>query len=199
MTQLPARVDALVWLEFADEASVEVVLDGSRVTVGRAGADIELSDGSVSRLHAVFERLSAAWVVHDLGSTNGTTVNGVRTVGGRVIRDGDVICFGSTTITFRSAELPDTSLTAPPPVMPLVTRRERDVLVALCRPVLRGDILAPPAGLKEIADELVISESAVKKLLTRAYDRFGLTDDRRRRNYLAAEALRRGVVTLRDM
>jgi hypothetical protein len=64
--------------------------------------------------------------------------------------------------------------------------------------VLRGDILTEPAGLRDLAQALVVSESAVKKLLTRTYDTFGLTENQRRRHYLAAEALRRGVVTSRD-
>lgn len=198
MSSLAARVGARAWLEIADRFPAEVPLDDARLTVGRAGADIELADEAVSRLHAVFEQLSSGWVVHDLGSTNGTTLNGVRASGARVIRDGDVICFGSTIITFRSAELPDLAATAPPPDTPHVTRRERELLVALCRPVLRGDILTEAAGLKELAEALVVSESGVKKLLSRTYDTFGLTAGERRRNYLAAEALRRGVITSRD-
>lgn len=198
MTTLPARVGARAWLEIAGRFPAEVVLGRQRFTVGRAGADIEVADESVSRLHAVFEPMSTHWVVHDLGSTNGTTLNGARTVGARVVRDGDVIRIGATAITFRCAD-PDDCPTAPPPMVPHVTRRERDLLVALCRPVLCGEMLAEPAGMRQIAEELVISESAVKKLLSRTYDTFGLVDGERRRNYLAAEALRRGVISARDV
>jgi hypothetical protein len=198
MTTLPLHVGARAWLEVAGRFPPEIPLEGERITVGRSDADVELPADSVSRLHAVFERLSSGWIVHDLGSTNGTTLNGVRVAGARVIRDGDVLCLGSTALTFRCADDTETALTAPPPAAPHVTRRERELLVALCRPVLVGEMLTEPAGLRQIAQELVISESAVKKLLARTYDAFGLTENQRRRAFLAAEALRRGVITVRD-
>src|SRR5262249_5399938 len=55
-------------------------LTGDRVTVGKAaGNDIALEgDPTVSRLHAVLERFEAGWCVSDLGSSNGTFVNGER-------------------------------------------------------------------------------------------------------------------------
>lgn len=180
------------------QISREVLLDRERVTVGRVDADVALNDGSVSRLHAVLERLSAGWVVHDLGSRNGTTINGARVTGAQVVRDGDVVCFGAVTVTFRCAQPSDVARTAPAPAAPRVTARERDLLVALCRPVLANGMLSDPASLRELAAELVVTESAVKKLLVRAYDKFELVDGQRRRGYLAAEALRRGVVTTRD-
>lgn len=198
MTALDGRHVRRAWLDVPGRFPSEVRLDRDRVTVGRADADIDLRDAAVSRLHAAFERLSTGWVVHDLGSTNGTTLNGARTIGAHVVRDGDVVCFGATTVTFRCSELSDLALTAPAPAAPHVTARERDLLVALCRPVLRGGMLVEPASIREIAAELVITESAVKKLLGRAYNRFELSDQQRRRGYLAAEALRRGVVTTRD-
>ena len=185
------------WVEIA--GLPELFFNSERVTVGRTGTDIELADTSVSRLHAVFERVSTGWIVHDLGSTYGTTLNGVRATGARVVHDGDVLTFGATSLTFRCWDTSEVLLTAPPPEMPRVTARERDLLVALCRPVLNGDMLAEPASVRAMSAELVVSESAVKKLLTRIYDKFGLTDERRRRGYLAAEALRRGVVTSRDV
>jgi DNA-binding NarL/FixJ family response regulator len=54
---------------------------------------------------------------------------------------------------------------------------------------------------REIADALVVTESAVKKMLARLYDKFGLHEGDRRRGRLVAEALARGAVTaasLRD-
>jgi hypothetical protein len=67
-------------------------------------------------------------------------------------------------------------------------------LVALCRPLLLSNTLAEPASVRTMADELFVSESAVKKLLARTYNRFGLIDAERRRGRLALEALNRGVV-----
>ncbi len=51
---------------------------GSRLLVGRTeggvGADVELDDDSVSRRHAEFVVSDGAWLLRDLGSTNGTWV-----------------------------------------------------------------------------------------------------------------------------
>lgn len=77
-----------------------------RVTVGRAtsNADWEicLQDLSVSRPHARLELAEDVWLVRDLGSANGTSVNNVPvTEKGRALRDGDVISFGATMAVFR--------------------------------------------------------------------------------------------------
>jgi DNA-binding NarL/FixJ family response regulator len=80
------------------------------------------------------------------------------------------------------------------------TRRERDVLVALCRPVLSADLFTEPASIRQIAEELVVTEAAVKQHLLRLYDKFGVFDSgERRRVRLANEAVRRGAVTLADL
>ncbi|MFF5076056.1 hypothetical protein ACFY36_03320 [Actinoplanes sp. NPDC000266] len=84
---------------------------------------------------------------------------------------------------------------APPP--PALTRRERDVLAALCRPLTAGGRAFPePPSVRALASELGLSDSAVKKHLTNLYDKFALTtNDDRRRPRLAGEALRRGAIT----
>jgi DNA-binding NarL/FixJ family response regulator len=83
---------------------------------------------------------------------------------------------------------------------PQLTRREQDVLVALCRPVLSGDLFTEPASIRELAGTLFVSEAAVKQHLLHLYDKFGLHDDaERRRVRLANEAIRRGAVSLADL
>lgn len=77
------------------------------VTIGRATSradwDIFLQDPSVSRPHARLQLVEQHWVITDLGSANGTLVNGTAvTEKGRVLRDGDVITFGSTMALFRA-------------------------------------------------------------------------------------------------
>ncbi len=52
-------------------------------------------------MHAELTHQGGLWVLRDLGSTNGTTVNGRRVVGAAVVRDGDQVGFGQ--ITYRLA------------------------------------------------------------------------------------------------
>jgi hypothetical protein len=61
------------------DAGARLVLDGRRVTAGRGnGCDLIVRDTTVSREHAAFVRRGDTWWVLDLGSTNGTRVNGLR-------------------------------------------------------------------------------------------------------------------------
>jgi hypothetical protein len=73
--------------------------------VGRApGADFIVDDNLVSRRHARIYREGDGYVVEDLGSRNGTVVNGKRVARARIV-DGDTITVGSTAMTFRQKTL----------------------------------------------------------------------------------------------
>jgi hypothetical protein len=84
-----------------------VLPDGSRVEVGDdpivigrlPGCDVVLDDPNVSRRHAEVRREDGAFLVADLGSTNGTRVNGAL-VRERRLADGDRITLGRTTLGF---------------------------------------------------------------------------------------------------
>lgn len=69
---------------------------GSQAVVGRLDScDIPINDSSVSREHARINRMGDDYAVEDLGSTNGTMVNG-QTIRGVVrLKPGDMITFGS--------------------------------------------------------------------------------------------------------
>jgi hypothetical protein len=70
------------------------------VTLGRLPeCDVVLNDPNVSRRHAEFRRTTDGVVVTDLGSTNGTRVNGVP-VREQQLASGDEITVGSTTLVF---------------------------------------------------------------------------------------------------
>ena len=165
-------------------------------TVGRGdGVDIALGDPSVSRLHAELVRRGAFVYVTDLGlSTNGTRVNG-RPVGRRVLFDGDVIAFG-TARTRITGLLPgaDDTLELRRISAPELTRRECEVLSALCRPALLQDAFVAPATAREIAAELVVTEAAVKQHLLRLYLKFRTAEGINRRARLANEVISSGVV-----
>jgi predicted component of type VI protein secretion system len=180
-----------------------VPLDAEQVTVGKAATnDVAIpSDRGVSRLHAVLERFSAGWCLRDLGSRNGTFVNGDRMFGERPLRGGDEIRVGQTRLVYRLDEVtPDETATEAAQTAPELTRREREVLVALCRPVLSADLFTEPASIREVAEALFVTEAAVKQHLQRLYDKFGIyADAGRRRVRLANEAIRRGAVSLADL
>jgi tetratricopeptide (TPR) repeat protein len=77
--------------------------------------------------------------------------------------------------------------------MPELTRRERDVLTALCRPLASERPVAMPASIREIAAELVVTEAAVKQHLLNLYDKFDVPDGpESRRIALARQAVLRG-------
>ncbi len=77
--------------------------------------------------------------------------------------------------------------------MPELTRRERDVLAALCRPLASDRPVAMPASTREIAAELVVTEAAVKQHLLNLYDKFEVREGTEsRRIALAREAVVRG-------
>ena len=78
----------------------DVVLRGDRAVVGRLSTcDICLADVNSSREHAAFERETGGWAIRDLGSTNGTIVNGQRIARQR-LRDGDQIVIGITELVY---------------------------------------------------------------------------------------------------
>jgi len=176
-------------------------LTGGRVTVGKGpGNDIVLEDTRVSRLHASLERFAEGWCVNDLGSSNGTSVNGERIHGAHRLRHGDEIRVGQTRLLFRSTADAGASRTEAEDAPPELTARERDVLVLLCRPLLARDLFTEPASIKEIASELVVSEAAVKQHLANLFDKFELPANlTHRRTRLANAAIRRGAVTLGDL
>ncbi len=86
----------------------EVALSGSRMVIGRANSgaafDIALQDRSVSRPHAQVEKIDSRYVLTDLGSANGTLVNGRLIEEPTPLKNGDVLLIGETTILFRAGK-----------------------------------------------------------------------------------------------
>jgi hypothetical protein len=79
-----------------------VPLSADRVVLGRSReCDIQIDDGNVSRRHAELDRDGdSGWTVVDLGSTNGTEVNGRRITKRTTLDDGDRIGIGGTELVF---------------------------------------------------------------------------------------------------
>jgi hypothetical protein len=179
-----------------------IPLQGDGITIGQSSTnDVALPfDRTVSRVHCVIEPVAARWCVRDLSSRNGTFVNGERIWGELPLRAGDEIQVGSVRFV---ARLDDAGVrgdeTVGAETGPALTRREREVLVALCSPMFSGDVFREPASTRQIASELVVSEAAVKQHLSRLYDKFEIFEQEGRRARLANEAIRRGAVSTAEI
>jgi predicted component of type VI protein secretion system len=194
---VPAQIEVISGVR-----SWRLELAADRATLGKAAEnDIAVDDDpTASHLHAVLERFAAGWCVTDLGSSNGTWVNGERIWASRRLRHGDEIRIGHTRLVFRDPLSTAGAATEVDQAPPTLTARERDVLIALCRPLLARDMFTEPASTRTVADELVITQAAVKQHLVNLYEKFGITPgDDRRRAALANEALRRGAVSLTEL
>ncbi len=78
-------------------------ITSSTFVIGRSReCDLSLTDGNASRRHAEIVREGITYVVVDLGSTNGTELNG-RRITREQLSDGDRITIGSTDIVFGQA------------------------------------------------------------------------------------------------
>lgn len=179
-----------------------IPLRGDGVTIGQAPTnDVPLPfDKTVSRVHCVLEPVASRWCVRDLSSRNGTLVNGERIWGQLPLREGDEIRVGSVRFVARldDAGVPDDE-TVGAETGPALTRREREVLIALCSPMFSGDVFREPASTRQIAGDLVVTEAAVKQHLSRLYDKFGIFEQEGRRARLANEAIRRGAVSTAEI
>jgi hypothetical protein len=104
------RIDAEIVGEGAGTTSTLVLPDGGRVALGdeptvigrTPDCAIALSDPQVSRHHAEVRRGDFGFRIVDLGSTNGTQVNGV-VVKEHSLADGDVIVVGATSLRYEES------------------------------------------------------------------------------------------------
>ncbi len=98
------RPEPVEYLQVAGPEGAAVGLEGSRLTIGADPSnDMAITDdGFVSRIHAVLERHPAGWLLRDVGSRNGTYVNAERITVERVLRPGDEIRVGQTTLRLQT-------------------------------------------------------------------------------------------------
>jgi hypothetical protein len=95
MAKLVIRAGAQMGVEFPADRAV--------VRLGRgSGGDVILQDSQASRQHAEISQQGDQYVIRDLGSTNGTYVNGERVVGSRPLHPGDQIRIGDTILSYES-------------------------------------------------------------------------------------------------
>lgn len=102
-----------LWLKFNEPSgsTKRVLVESDRFTIGRqSDCDLVISDGRLSRLHAVIERCGGGFEINDNGSSNGTDLNGVPVFDPEVISNGDSISLGGfkleVEITEQSVPIP---------------------------------------------------------------------------------------------
>ncbi len=82
-----------------------LTLGSETLVIGRSADNaIVFDDPNVSRRHAEISATGGGWVVKDLGSTNGTKVNGTIITGERALRDGDIVSFASHSIRYEARQ-----------------------------------------------------------------------------------------------
>jgi hypothetical protein len=113
-----------------------------RAVVGRDrhSADIVLADHEVSRRHARFTQVDGTLTVEDLGSTNGTAVNGELLDGPRALAEGDRVEIGTTVLELRGAGS-ETKVAA---ATPRFAGRQTGADAAVQAPAPEPDSPAPP-------------------------------------------------------
>jgi pSer/pThr/pTyr-binding forkhead associated (FHA) protein len=96
-------MSAYIFVEQTPVSGREIpVMEGA--VVGRGQCDVVLVDPEVSRRHAMVLATPAGPAIEDLGSTNGTWVNGERIAGAHRLRTGDVVRFGNTVWHVRAGQ-----------------------------------------------------------------------------------------------
>lgn len=179
----------------------------SALWVGRsASADVELGfDDQVSTLHAQLEVVGEECTLLDDGlSTNGSYVNEERVGGRRLLRDGDVLRFGRSTVLYRApAEggLDSTVVAGDAMEAAGVSPAQKRVLVELCRPFKDAPAFATPATNQEIATALHLSVDAVKTHMRALFEKFSVEalPQNRKRVAVVERALGTGIVSSRDL
>ncbi|MFN8399447.1 MAG: FHA domain-containing protein [Anaerolineales bacterium] len=87
-------------------------LEGDQLTIGRDSTNgVAINDAEVSRKHARMMFQGGKYVLEDLGSTNGTFVNGQRLAGPVVLKPGDVISLGEQIVLMYDAIAADAGAT----------------------------------------------------------------------------------------
>ena len=213
--ELKAQIEAeregrpfLVHRDGAGEQRIAPIEEGASVVwIGRSpSADLKVEwDGEVSALHAQIEVVREECTLVDEGlSTNGSFVNGERVRGRRMLRDGDMIRVGQTTVLYRApgaAGAESTVVSADALTAAGVSPAQRRVLVALCRPYKDNASFATPSTNQQIAEELYLSVDAVKTHLRALFEKFEVESlpQNRKRVALVERALQSGLIREQDL
>lgn len=101
------RSAAVLVVESGARPGEEHPLSPGETRIGRDdAADVVVQDPEISRIHARITRQGESYFVEDMGSTNGTYVNGAQIIGRQALNNGDKIGVGQTVLVFRAIAAP---------------------------------------------------------------------------------------------
>ena len=128
-------------------------LEGDQLLIGRDAANsIAINDAEISRKHSRLTFQGGKYVIEDLGSPNGTFINGQRLAGPAVLKPGDVVSLGEQIVLMYDAINVDTGATiaspraarmVPPPVQQPVVQpvQQTPTPVSSSAPVKKTNLL----------------------------------------------------------
>ncbi|RMF03859.1 MAG: FHA domain-containing protein [Chloroflexi bacterium] len=98
------RPSATLVIRQGPQAGMSFPLVGNQMTIGREeGLEISLQDPEASRRHARISWQAGQYIIEDLGSTNGTFVNGIQITTPQILSPGDSVGVGQTALVFQVA------------------------------------------------------------------------------------------------
>lgn len=159
-------------------------------------------DESISGRHARLIHGAGVWSVEDIGSTNGTLLNGKPLVGERRLRHGAEIVFGATVMAFHeTTPHPQSTVNQAPATRRLFPNTtQRKVLVELARPwFAAGTTLTVTPSNPVVAERLAYQPATVRDAISDLYKMARLSrSDGNQREALVRLAIDERVVTSLD-
>lgn len=158
-------------------------LSNSETQIGKGPRnDIVIADPAVSSAHATIRAGDAGYSISDMGSRNGTVVNGERVEGSRALKHGDVIGVGLSKLTFRLADYSETGaipaaqiVAAKPAEPPPLTQDSLAAAVLEAGLAKKPDIDRLQAGISTrrlyaaLVEERLADEEALRDLMSRTF------------------------------
>jgi phosphoserine phosphatase RsbU/P len=176
MEVLESRAQVTVYTQAQSPARHH--LKGSVVSIGRASdCAIPIKDRYLSRRHAEIVSFNGGWMLKDLGSANGTYLNGSRVERDEILRPGDRIRLGDTEIVFDTPESNTDRMLAVADVSASPT-----IVIAV-------DEIADPAAEKDVARLQTLNQLARELIEDRPMDElFGFIVERVLQHLLPSRA-----------
>ena len=120
--------------------------------IGREGVEVVLADPEVSRRHAAIRQLDDSAAIEDLGSTNGTFVNGEKITGVVALSEGDEVKIGNTVLAVAAVgSATKAAIAVPDPGTQATTAREVPAPPPAPEPAAAAQPAAPAPGPAPVA------------------------------------------------